>query len=72
MALWEFSHRILGLFEYLGVVGLLIDDFVGEGASPYVIPTVTVMNFLHHLPSLLQTKASQIQVWVETGVGFFV
>jgi len=67
-----FSHIILGVIEHLGPVVPLVDDLVGERAFSRVVPTVDVVNFLHHLPSLLQTKASQIQVEVETKVGFFI
>ena len=64
-------YIILVVVKHLGYVVPLVDDFVGEGASSRVVPTVIIMDFLHHLPSLLRSKASQIQVGVEAGVGFF-
>ena len=62
MALWAFSHIILGLVKHLGPVVPLVDDLVGERASFHVVPTVAVVDFLHHLLSFLRTNASQIRV----------
>jgi len=50
----------------------LVDDFVGEGASSHMVPTVTVMYFLHHSSSFVWPKTSQIWVRVEDRVGFLV
>ena len=50
----------------------MIDDLVGEGASTRMVSTVTFVDFLHDLPSLVQTKASQIRVGVETGIRILV
>ena len=72
LALWAFSHILLGIIEYIGSVVPLVDDHIGEEASTRVVPIVTIVNFLHHLSSLVWTKASYIWVEVETGVGFFV
>ena len=70
--MWAFPHIILGVVEHLEPIVPLVDDLVDERASSHVVPIVAIVNFLHHLPSLLQTKATQIRVEVETGVGFFV
>ena len=69
--MWAFSHIILSVVEHLGLVVPLVDDLVGEEASSRKVPTV-VVDFLHHLPSLFGSKASQIQVRVETEVGFLI
>jgi len=65
-------HIIFGVFERLGLVIPLADDFLGEEASSHVVPTVTIMDFMHYFSSLVWTKTSQIQVRVETGVGFLI
>ena len=50
----------------------MVDNLIGEGASYRVVSTVCIVNFLHHLSSLLWTNTSQIWVGVEVGVGFLV
>ena len=63
---------ILGVVKHLGLVIPMVDDLMGKEKSSYVVPTVSFMDFLHHLSSLLRIEASQIQVGVEAGIGFFV
>ena len=48
----------------------MIDDLVSEGASFCVIPTIAVVDFLHHFSSFDWTETSKIRVGVETEVGF--
>ena len=70
--MWTLPHIILGVVKHLRPVVLLVDDLVGERASSSVVPTVSIVDFLHHLPSLLRTETSQIWVRMEVGVGFLV
>ena len=67
-----FSYIILDVIEHIGPVLPLVDDVVGKGASVRVVLRVSIVDFLHHLPSLLRTKASHIQVGVKIGVGFLI
>ena len=70
--MWEFFYSILGVVKRLGPIVPLVDDLVGERAASRVVPTISIVNFLHHPPSLLQTEASQIKVGMEAEVGFFL
>jgi len=58
MALWAFSHILLGIIEHLGPVVPLVNYLIGKGASSFVVSTVIIMNFLYHFSSLVRTKAS--------------
>ena len=64
-------HIIFGVIEHLRPVVPVVDDFVGEGVSSCVVPTV-VVDFLDHSPSFVWPETSQIWVGVEAGIRFHV
>ena len=70
--MWALLHIILGVIEHFGPVIPLIDDLVSEGAGSRMIPKIFVMDFPHYSLSFVWIETSQIQVGVETIVGFLV
>ena len=70
--LWAFLHITLGIVEHLETIVPLIDDFMGEGATSHIVPTVAIVNFLHHFSSFFWSETSQIHVGVELEIGFLI
>jgi len=57
MILWASLHIFLGIIEHLGPVVSLVHDFVSEGSTSCVVPTVAIMDLLHHAPGFLWPEA---------------
>ena len=55
-------YIIIGVVEHLGLIVPLVDNSMGERASSRVVPAVSTVDFLHHIPGLLRTETSQIRV----------
>jgi len=53
LTLRAFLHIILGVAEHLGPVVPLDDDFVGEGVTSRMVPTIAIVDFLHHFSSFV-------------------
>ena len=51
LALQALFRITLGVIEYLGLVIPLVDAFVGERGSSLMVPTVAIIDFLHHFLS---------------------
>ena len=57
LTLRAFFHVFLGVIEYPGPVVSLLDGFMSEGSTSNVVPTVTIMNVLHHASGFLRPEA---------------
>jgi len=66
-----FFHVILDVIEYLGPVITLIDDLMGEGVAFRMIPTIAIMDFLHHF-KFVWFEAPHVRVSMKLGVRFLV
>jgi len=67
-----FLHEILGIIEHLGSVIPLIDNLMGKRVTSRMVPTVTIMDFMHHSPSFIWSKVPQVGVGMKLGVRFIV
>ena len=58
LALRALLYITFGIIKYLGPIVSLVDNFVGKGTSSHVVPTVAIVDFLHHFSSFVRTKTS--------------